>query len=186
MQQRDMNDEINNLKATIQDYTTKLAEERRRQEQANGGQHAQKLVEIQEAKAQATQARVSLESHRDTQTAISRDLDKAEKDLQNIKPAIRQKQEQIRNCQNQMRNIQSGQGNWSAGYHNNLSKLLRAIENERRFRETPVGPMGRHVRLLKPEWSSILEKQAGQSLNSFVVTNKADESILSNLMKQTG
>jgi chromosome segregation ATPase len=44
--------------------------------------------------------------------------------------------------------------------------------------------MGRHVKLLKPEWSSILETSFGASLNAFVVKSQSDQSILSELMRR--
>ncbi|KAF2500398.1 putative DNA repair protein Rad18 [Lophium mytilinum] len=185
IQEREIQGGIHASKAAITKYTNLIQEERHRQEQADGGQHAQKLADIQEAQSMLAQAKTSLESHRETRTTITQNLQKAERELADFSPAKGQKKEQIREKQNLIRNIQSDQGRWSAGYDGNLPSLLRAIEAERRFKTAPVGPMGRHVRLLKPEWSSILEKQAGPSLNSFVVTNKADESILSDLMKRT-
>jgi chromosome segregation ATPase len=99
---------------------------------------------------------------------------------------VKEKHEQVARARTTIRELEQGQRNWVDSYPNpaNLPKLLRAIEEERRFRETPVGPMGRHVKLLKPEWSSILESSFGASLNAFVVTSKADQTILSELMRK--
>lgn len=86
-----------------------------------------------------------------------------------------------------IKELEQGQRNWVEAYPSpaNLQKLLKLIEQDRRFRGRPIGPMGRHVKLLKPEWSSILEKSFGASLNAFVVTSKADQSVLSDLMRKT-
>ncbi|PBP23112.1 DNA repair protein [Diplocarpon rosae] len=43
-----------------------------------------------------------------------------------------------------------------------------AIENDRGFREKPVGPMGLHVKLLQPKWSAVLEATLSGALNGFV------------------
>jgi len=58
------------------------------------------------------------------------------------------------------------------------------IENDRRFQHKPIGPLGAHVQLLKPQWSAILESQFGKSLNGFLVTSKYDMKILDEMMKQ--
>lgn len=65
-----------------------------------------------------------------------------------------------------------------------MPALLRAIRDERSFNEPPVGPVGQHVRLLKPEWSSVLENSLGSTLGSFVVTSKQDLNTLSNIMQR--
>jgi len=40
--------------------------------------------------------------------------------------------------------------------------------------------------LLKPKWSKILETQAGGALNGFAVTSKADQVLLSDVMRRNG
>lgn len=67
-----------------------------------------------------------------------------------------------------------------------MSRLTSAIRQDDGFIQKPVGPLGSHVRLLKPLWSSILEKSFGAALNSFIVTSKQDQSRLSSLMKRVG
>ena len=71
-----------------------------------------------------------------------------------------------------------------AAFHERMPLLLRAIRDDDRFREKPVGPVGNHIRLLKPEWSSILEKALGGTLSSFIVTSMPDQSLLSDVMKR--
>ena len=71
-----------------------------------------------------------------------------------------------------------------AGYHPSLQNLLRAMNNESRFRQKPVGPMGLHVRLLQPEWSSVIESWFAGALEAFVVTSKHDQNILTELLRR--
>ena len=65
-----------------------------------------------------------------------------------------------------------------------MPRLLKAIEQDRDFRQRPIGPIGKHLRLTKPKWSSILEKSFGGMLTAFVVTSKEDQGRLSALMRQ--
>lgn len=72
------------------------------------------------------------------------------------------------------------------GYHERIPVLLKAIQQEKAFAQPPVGPVGHHVSLLKPKWSSILETSFGATLNSFIVTSKKDMNTLSNIMNRVG
>ena len=66
-----------------------------------------------------------------------------------------------------------------------LPILLQALEQNRRlFRRFPVGPVGRHISLLKPEWWAVVETALGNSLNGFIVTSKADMEVLSGIMRR--
>lgn len=65
-----------------------------------------------------------------------------------------------------------------------MSRLVSAIKEDQGFLQKPVGPVGQHVRLLKPLWSSVLEKSFGGALSSFIVTSKQDQSRLSALMQK--
>ena len=83
-----------------------------------------------------------------------------------------------------MNSIQQGQRNWADAYHPSLQQLLREIDREKRFRERPIGPMGKYIEITKPEWTSILEKQSGSALNGFIVTSQHDQRLLSELARR--
>jgi hypothetical protein len=95
---------------------------------------------------------------------------------------VREKEEAVRSCEQMIKDLSGDRGDWMRAYPPGLSNLFKAIQSEKRFREKPVGPLGRHVALLKPEWSSVLESTSGSLLNAFAVTSKSDETLLSNLM----
>lgn len=67
-----------------------------------------------------------------------------------------------------------------------MTRLLAAIRQDDGFQQKPVGPMGNHVRLLKPLWSRILEKSFGGALEAFIVTSKEDQLRLSAMMQKVG
>ena len=184
-QQRQIQEAIRSGDKQITGYKKDIIEERQRQERANGGQHAQKLADIQDAKAKAEEIKLEMENHGREFRDLEKELHGADEALKQMKPTIAEKRDNVRKSENQIQNLMRDQGSWIKAYHANMPKLLNAIRNEPRFKHQPVGPMGRHVRLLKPEWSSILEKQFGASLNAFVVTNKSDQSLLTDLMRKT-
>jgi chromosome segregation ATPase len=65
-----------------------------------------------------------------------------------------------------------------------MPQLLSAIARERSFNQRPVGPVGNHVRLKKPEWSAVIEQSLNNTLNSFIVTSKKDMNILMQIMQR--
>ncbi len=77
-------------------------------------------------------------------------------------------------------------GQQQQAYPANMTRLLTAIRQDDGFKQRPIGPMGNHVRLLKPLWSSILEKSFGGALEAFVVTSKEDQLRLSAMMQRVG
>lgn len=85
-----------------------------------------------------------------------------------------------------MNNLLKDRGQQQGAYPPNMPRLVNAIRQDDGFIQKPVGPMGSHVRLLKPLWSSVLEKSFGAALNSFIVTSKQDQSRLSSLMQRVG
>ncbi|KAF2121829.1 dna repair protein-like protein rad18 [Lophiotrema nucula] len=167
-------------------YERQIAEYRQRQAEADDGQHAKLLEDLEEAKQAKDVAEEVYSNHNNSLPELKKSLANAERDKAQSNQVFSEREEDVRRCQTRIREIGRDQTNWTNSYPNgaHLARLLQAIESEQRFQQPPVGPMGRYIKLLKPEWSSILEKQAGASLNAFVVTTKADQGILSNIMRR--
>ena len=120
-----------------------------------------------------------------------RDIDRIQDDISQAEEAtgrqrgpVMEKRGEIEKAECNVRALMKDQGQQAGGFHERMPILLRAIRDENSFRERPVGPLGQHVRLLKPEWSSVLENSFGATLSSFVVTSKRDMNILSNIMQR--
>ena len=172
----------------IDSYETQIQEHRQLQAEADNGKHAQKMQELEEAKRELDKAKEAFTNHNSGLT----DLEHQRKAAQDRGTPAQSKLQEQRNSEQRyktaIRSLEQGQRNWIDSYPNpqNLDRLLRLIkENENRFSRggPPVGPMGRYIKLLKPEWGSILEKQSGASMNAFIVKSKADQMLLSGLMK---
>lgn len=163
-----------------------IEQHRQRQAEADNGLYAEKVRELEEAKEQFERARNAHTSHDNGLPAIVQELKATQRELSVIDQNVTKARQDERRIQNSIKSLQKGQLNWVDAYPNPgvLQKLLQAIQSESRFREKPVGPLGRHVRLLNPEWGCILEKQFGLALNGFVVTSKPDQTILTSLMNK--
>ena len=99
---------------------------------------------------------------------------------------IMAKRDEIMQHEDRLKSLMRDRGQQQGAYKPSMPRLLHAIQQDSGFLERPVGPMGSHVRLMKPSWSSILEKSFGAALETFIVTSKQDQSRLSTLMTKVG
>ena len=92
----------------------------------------------------------------------------------------------MKHCEERLESLVRDRGQQQQAYPQNMSRLLSAIRQDDGFQQRPVGPVANHVRLLKPLWSSVLEKSFGGALDSFIVTSKDDQLRLSSMMQRVG
>ena len=161
-----------------------IAEEHEKLAEADGGVRNRRLAEIEQQKMDVEETKDRYTMHINGIGALEEDKKRAQAELGAAKVRVDQKKSDIQQCENQLQSLMKDRGQQQGGYHENMPRLLRAIQQDDRFREKPVGPIGSHVRLLKPIWSNILEKSFGATLNSFIVTNKQDQTHLSSLMQR--
>ncbi|KAJ4290938.1 Structural maintenance of chromosomes protein 6 [Kalmusia sp. IMI 367209] len=184
--ERKMQGAINSSKKSIENTQSQIQEHRDRQIQANNGLHAQRVHELEEARLAYEERKESWEAHDQALPALNNALQEARERKQRSITLMESKRSEESQSKTTIRSLEQGQRKWSEPYRNAplLERLVLAIEQESKFRDRPVGPMGRYVELKKPEWSHILEKSFGAALNGFVVTNKTDQDMLSSMMKR--
>lgn len=161
-----------------------IDEEQARLEAANGGGHAAKLLAIEGAEQAFKIAKERAQEHAGGLAAIELHKRSADLKANDYRPNVQRKRDEMEEAKNKLRSLQQDQGQQNGAYDRNIDTLLRAIQQENRFREKPIGPVGNYVRLKKPQWSSILERTFGGALDAFVVTSKADQKILSELVRR--
>ncbi|KAK7522612.1 RecF/RecN/SMC [Phyllosticta citriasiana] len=184
VQQRDIRGHLRSEQSNIDRLKRLIGEEQQRQADAVGGEHARRLEEIQEAKSNAEDAQRAYDEAKNNFGPFDRERNEAEQRHSAFRGVIHKKREEVHQQKDRINNLRSSQGKWMSAYPPQLPQLLQAIsQNENKFREKPVGPIGRHIKLLKPKWSPILERSYGQTLTGFAVTNKADEATLRQLMR---
>jgi chromosome segregation ATPase len=181
-------DDVKAKQRTVDKIKLEIEKLRQRQAEADNGVYAEKAQEVEDAKAEAARAKEAKDAHSSELAEIRADLKAAQQEKLAADQKVQRVRDDERSIRDNIQRLREGQRNWIDGYPNplNLQKLLRAIDGDRRFREMPIGPLGRHVKLLRPEWGYILEKQSGSVLNAFVVTSRADQSVLSDQMRKCG
>ncbi|CAO2656318.1 Nn.00g051210.m01.CDS01 [Neocucurbitaria sp. VM-36] len=184
--ERKVGGDVTRKEQEVKKYELEIEQHRQRQAEADNGLYAEKVQELEVAKAESERAKEVFTKHDTSLPALQDELKTAQKEQAIADQKAAKARDDERRIQNNINGLRQGQRNWIDAYPNpgGLERLLRAIQSDHRFREQPVGPMGRHVKLWRPEWGYILEKQFGSVLNGFVVTSKADQTTLTDLMRK--
>ena len=184
-EQRNIKADITNTKATIRQLETKIQAERTRIENANGPAHAQKVSDLEDARSQLQEHKQTEQEHAARKMQIENAVNEAQDKVRNARGRdLEDKNKAVQAAINMLERLRNDQGQQARAYPPPIHNVLRQIKNERGFIQPPVGPMGMHVRLLKPEWASIIETTCGGQLNAFVVQNNQDLKLLSRILRQ--
>lgn len=181
---RAIKDEIRQCVETAKKQEEDIRMEEQRLLEINGGGAARRLNELDDAKMAARQAEQDFEQHK----ASRQTIDQTIRSCQNIE---KERQDERDRCQNdvdvqqqRLNDLRANRDKQSAAFAPNTEQLLRAIEKETRWEQKPIGPIGKHVQLKKAEWSSIIERMFGNTLNGFVVCSKRDANLLGDLKRK--
>ncbi|KAL1844122.1 hypothetical protein VTJ49DRAFT_4974 [Mycothermus thermophilus] len=183
-QERSAHEALRDQEKARKDFKERIAKEEERLAATTGPEHAEALRKLDEAKGSVKSLENAIQENKAREPELKANEEMAQKALAEIDVTLNAKRQEMNNVENVIRDLERSQGDvWSA-YEKNLSKLVDMIAVESRFESKPIGPLGRHVRLLKPEWSGILEQTFGRNLNAFIVTSKRDEKLLYGMMQQ--
>lgn len=181
-QQRQIHEHIKTAENRIKKLEDDIAEENKRLADIDGGSNARRQEEIDQRKSEADIARQTHRDHQNNRGSVEEQIRQAQEVVnQNLAPINKQKVD-IEEAETLLKSLMRDRGQSDAGFSDKMPSLLRAINHERSFSRRPVGPVGHHVRLLKPEWSAVLEQSLNNTLSSFIVTSKKDMNILADIM----
>lgn len=182
--QRQLRDSLKNNDAVIKARQREIEEEKQRLAELDGGGAATRLAKLEEAQGNATTAHRTFEGHQANRGDLEAKILEAQQECRERDQPVRPKRDEIEKRQRDIENLSRDRNQQDGAFHPRMPALLRAVQQERSFAQQPIGPVGKFVRLLKPEWSSVVEKSFGQTLSSFIVTSKNDMNILNRIMNQ--
>ncbi|KAL1867842.1 hypothetical protein VTK73DRAFT_3923 [Phialemonium thermophilum] len=177
---------LRTLDDRIKELEEKIRTEQKRLEDANGDALTMKRQELEEARRKEEKETKAIFSLKEAAAELDERLREAKRNLGERVQLVQQKQQEITAVEQKIQNLKNGQGSIYDAYEPALPKLVKMIEAESRFENKPIGPVGTHIQLLNPIWSSIIETTLGSNLNAFVVTSRHDQNVLQGLMKRAG
>ena len=161
-------------------------DEQKRLSDADGGAHDLRRAEIEEKREEAVTIKKRYRERVEELPTLEDSRNRASRECEDLYVEVKAKRVNVQQCTERLKSLERDRGQQQQAYPPTMPRLLNAIRQDDGFEQKPIGPLGTHVRLLKPLWSSILEKSFGGALNSFIVTSKQDQHRLSDLMQTTG
>ncbi|PSR85483.1 RecF/RecN/SMC N terminal domain-containing protein [Coniella lustricola] len=176
--------QLDSIAKSVEDYERRVKAEEERLQAANGEIMTRKRQEKQDAQEKKQLLNTAIIDRENQIPALNANIDKGLKELGTIEQQITQKKAEVAAILTRIRELEQGQGSLYDGYERQMPQLLRMIAADNGFVEQPVGPMGAHIKVLKPFWTPMLERMIGEQLNGFVVTNKSDQQRLKDMMNR--
>ena len=183
-EERNIKDAITKSKTVLKRLQDEVSKEQSRLAEAEGPEHTERLEELARLKEQAEEKKRKQMEHGTGVAELRQNREEAAQQLEAGKRNYEQCKDAMQKAEGRLKTAQQNQGRQFAAYRPNMENLVRAVNAETRWRSKPAGPMGLHIRLLKPEWTSQIEKTLGGNLESFVVTCKEDQVLLSQIMRR--
>ena len=184
--ERDAYSAAKNERTNLRDLEDKIAAEQQRLEAATGDAHARKRAELAEAERRLNTIEQEMKEKRGQDEDLVAKVEAAKRTLTGNSDSIRLKLNEIRDVKSKISQLEQTQGSPYDAYEPRVSTLVQNIARETRFQSRPIGPIGAHVHLKKPEWSAVLEATLSRQLNSFIVTSVHDQKILNGMIRQLG
>ncbi|KAI5304023.1 Structural maintenance of chromosomes protein 6 [Ascosphaera pollenicola] len=183
---RSIRESIKSVEANIGKIEKSIADEQKRLEETDNGRSTLLQEELEAKKQEVEELQRPLHGAQSTMRKLREDADEATKAAEMRRQPVMIQQNEVEQAENRLNQLKRHKDHQKSGFSPNISTLLRAIDNDANsFSLRPVGPLGNHVRLKKPRWSSILEQTFGGALSSFVVTSKRDMNTLQRIMQRT-
>jgi chromosome segregation ATPase len=168
------------------DLEQKIKVEQKRLEDSNGDALTLKREDLAKAKDNEEAIHREIADNKSLLPELETNLNNAKRGVGDIVGSIERKRDEILKVESKIQQLQRGQGSQYDAYHPRLPDLLKMIAAESGFQNKPIGPLGAHIQLLNPIWSSILETTLGGNLNAFIVTSRHDHQILQRLVNRSG
>lgn len=112
------------------------------------------------------------------------EIARVEAELASLKSQIDAVETRYNDLINRKNNLQRSSNSGLEGYDQNMRSLINTIEaNKSKFKNVPIGPLGRYIELTQPEWSPLLEGYFSNLLDAFIVDNQADNDLLMRFIK---
>lgn len=183
-EQRRIDQSIKSLTSAIVGLKQEIADENKRLADIAGGDIARRQEEIAQRRAEAEEAEEKLNQHQGGFKNLQDAVNNAEQNAKQAVIPIQKQKKEIEQAENLLRSLSRDRGQTLSGFSEKMPQLLSEIAREKSFNQRPVGPLGSHVRLKKPEWSAVIEQSLNNTLNSFIVTSKKDMNILMQIMQR--
>ncbi|KAF9425484.1 Structural maintenance of chromosomes protein 6 [Entomortierella beljakovae] len=183
-----VNEEIKSLRSQIRSFDQKIEQELKKLERSTGSRRAEIEAQIQGLKEEIERSKRQVAGDRESLATLEQQVD-TQKELadQKLRDTNQYKIE-YSNAKDSIKQLTDQKQNSLRAFGPSIPDVLNAIQEVTKRRgwtgETPVGPLGRHVKIRDERWAPVVESALGGVLNAFAVTTDADRSTLFGIFKR--
>lgn len=165
---------MNRLNETIADFDRQIAAEEAKLSRDLEAERRPLRENIARANEEVEKLSIQMVKARQDSTELSEKSDQVSPEYDNVKAQIEAALQRDREMFQRIEHTKRTQQNTMLAYGQRIPEVLDAINRETGWREKPIGPIGRHVKLERSEYARVLESFFAANLNAFVVTNHED------------
>ncbi|CAG8456372.1 2856_t:CDS:10 [Racocetra fulgida] len=165
--EREINDQIKNLKHSVETFRIKINEEALKLQDDNRQRRDYVLNAVKEREDEVnilTQERHELLTKSEN---LIEKLEHIRNEKRSIVQNIRRTEDDILRHNDLIQQLRDQKSDNLKAFGPSIPDVLNAIAHENRWYKRPVGPFGRYIKLTKPEWRNTLESVIGHSLTAF-------------------
>ncbi|KAG9290012.1 hypothetical protein G9A89_010318 [Geosiphon pyriformis] len=183
-EQREINETIIRLRQTVRQHQQRIEEETRKLESANRQKRDEALASIRKTEQQLTETQSQLQESRLELKAEEESILHAQNQKEHLNEKVQATFREMERLQSLVRQLNEQKSDRLRVFGNSMPQIKQAIQQDNRFTQQPIGPLGMFVNLLRPEWARALDTVIGGIMASFSVQNHEDRQILSEILKR--
>lgn len=180
---RVVKDDLKNARKAVDDKRTQIRQEEARLAEADGGGAVRRLQELGRLEEAAQEAKSTFDEREKERSDYISKGNTTKTAKEEAEARLAEQQARVNERKAELQEIRKNESSLSC-FGPRMPEFMRAIDKETRFRQRPIGPFGLHMKLADQKWAYIIEKVLGKSPSAFVVTNKADSDVLTDLKRR--
>lgn len=183
---RDVTARYNAKFAIIESLDQQIAAEEAKLNRDVASERAQTERKIQDLQTKVDEALASMDSMKERQLALEQERASAKEQLGQGQARVERIKGALRGAQGRLHMLNNGERDPYSAFTVKMSAVVRAINENRGWREKPIGPLGRCIKLKDDKYATIVDAFFGESLNAFIVQNNEDRDALFRIMQRVG
>ncbi|KAG0246017.1 Structural maintenance of chromosomes protein 6 [Mortierella sp. GBA43] len=186
--ERTVNDEIKRLKETVLDFDRRIEQETKKL-QANTQSHRIEIEnKIERLRTEVDQLKRQYAEKKESYETLAQQVDECRNRSEQVNSVVRKAKSELKESNERIQLLEGQKQNFLKAFGPTIPEVLHAIQDVTERGgwkgETPVGPLGRHVKLREQRWAPAIESALGNVLNAFAVTTDSDRSVLLNILRR--
>lgn len=183
--ERNMNQQITQLKSEIERYEVEIRKITESQGEAQT-KRQQMQQQLEAATEECTKTKSLLDEARNTTAQLTQRLDEAIKNGRNLDTTEARSRSEVESASNNIAECHRFSRDQLGLFGKSLQEVIRMVQGERWVGQAPIGPLGLYVTLKESRWAPIMRVQLGGMMSSWAVTDNRDRQKLKNILERTG